>query len=219
MQVSELWRYPVKSLKGEKLQQAEIASLGIPGDREIIVLSQSGRLFTSRAKPKLLGLRGELDPSGLPTINGHAWNSPEALALVSAAVGEPARLEKVPQPQGFDILPLLIATDGAAESMNIDHRRLRPNILISGVNGLDERNWVGGIIAIGDVRIRAVKLRERCVMTTYDPDTQVQDRSALLRIVREFDGVAALDCSVIEPGDIHVGDSMELLQQELHLTK
>jgi len=211
MHVSELWRYPVKSLKGETLDQAEIAPLGIPGDREIIVRSLSGRLFTSRAKPKLLGLRGELGPNGFPTINGHPWNSAEALALVSAAVDEPARLEQVPQPQGFDILPLLIATDGAVRAINIDRRRLRPNILISGVNGLDERNWVGDIIAIGDVRIRAVKLRERCVMTTYDPDTQVQDRSVLLRIVRDFDGVAALDCSVAEPGIIRVGDTVKLL--------
>jgi uncharacterized protein len=59
-------------------------------------------------------------------------------------------------------------------------------------------------------------LRERCVMTTYDPDTQVQDRSVLLRIVREFNGVAALDCSVIQPGTIHLGDTMELLQKEFH---
>jgi uncharacterized protein len=216
MHVSELWRYPVKSLKGEALAQAEIAPLGIPGDREIIVRSLSGRLLTSRAKPKLLGLRGELDANGVPTINGHPWNSAEALALVSAAVGEPARLEQVPQPRGFDILPLLIATDGAVKAINIDHRRLRPNILISGVDGLNERNWVGRIIAIGDVRIHAVKLRERCVMTTYDPDTQVQDRSVLLRIVREFDGVAALDCSVIQPGTIYLGDTMELLQKEFH---
>jgi uncharacterized protein len=216
MHVSELWRYPVKSLKGEALEQAEIAPLGIPGDREIIVRSLSGRLLTSRAKPKLLGLRGELDANGVPTINGHPWNSAEALALVSAAVGEPARLEQVPQPRGFDILPLLIATDGAVKAINIDHRRLRPNILISGVDGLNERNWVGGIIAIGDVRIHAVKLRERCVMTTYDPDTQVQDRSVLLRIVREFNGVAALDCSVIQSGAIHLGDTMELLQKEFH---
>jgi uncharacterized protein len=211
MHVSELWRYPVKSLKGEKLEQAEISLLGIPGDREIIVRSASGRLFTSRGKPKLLGLRGALDGNGLATINEHPWNSPEALKLVSEAVGEPARLEQVPQPNGFDILPLLIATDGAVKAIDIDQRRLRPNILISGVNGLDERNWVGDTIAIGNVRIKAVKLRERCVMTTYDPDTQVQDRSILLRIVREFDGVAALDCSVIEPGTIRVGDAVELL--------
>jgi MOSC domain-containing protein len=211
MHVSELWRYPIKSLKGEKLEQAEITPLGIPGDREIIVRSESGRLFTSRAKPKLLGLRGELGTNGVATINGHLWDSPEAVALVSAAAGEPARLEQVPQPYGFDILPLLIATDGTVKAINIDQRRLRPNILVSGVNRLDERNWVGDIIAIGDVRIKAVKLRERCVMTTYDPDTQVQDRSVLLRIVREFDGVAALDCSVIEPGTIHVGDAVEIL--------
>ena len=211
MHVSELWRYPVKSLKGTRLEQAEITPLGIPGDREIIVRSQSGRLFTSRSKPKLLGLRGELDNSSRATINGHPWDSPEAAALVSAAVGEPARLEYVPHPQGFDILPLLIATDGAVNAINIDQRRLRPNIFVSGVTGLEERDWVGDVIAIGNVRIKAVKLRERCVMTTYDPDTQAQDSSVLLRIVREFDGVAALDCSVIEPGIINVGDTVTLL--------
>jgi|SRR5450432_60666 uncharacterized protein YcbX len=211
MHVSELWRYPVKSLKGERLEQTEISRLGIRGDREIIVRSESGQLFTSRGKPKLLGLRSALDTNSLATINGHPWNSPEAVALVSEAVGEAASLEQVSQPQGFDILPLLIATDGAVKAINIDQRRLRPNILISGVNGLDERKWVGDTIAIGNVRIKAVKLRERCVMTTYDPDTQVQDRSVLLRIIREFDGVAALDCSVVEPGTIHVGDTVELL--------
>ena len=56
MHVSEIWRYPVKSLKGERLKETEIASLGIPGDRQIAVIRTiNGRFLTSRSKPKLLG--------------------------------------------------------------------------------------------------------------------------------------------------------------------
>ena len=55
------------------------------------------------------------------------------------------------------------------------------------------------------------KRRSRCVMTTFDPDTQEQDPSVLRRIVRDFDGEVALDCWVVEPGSIAVGDTVELV--------
>jgi uncharacterized protein YcbX len=210
MRVAELWRYPIKSLKGEQLEQAEITPNGIPGDREIVVLNSAGRVITSRSRPKLLGLRGQLSEDGTPTINGFRWDSAEAGELINAVVGEPAKLVRVPQPQGFDVLPLLIATDGTAGFLKIDHRRLRPNILLAGVSGLEERDWPGRIISIGDLRIHAVKLRARCVMTTFDPDTQEQDKSVLVKIIRDLDGTAALDCYVIQPGTIRAGDAVAI---------
>ena len=212
MHVSEIWRYPVKSLKGERLQETEITKLGIPGDRQIAVIRTiSGRFLTSRSKPKLLGLQGSVNADGVPTINGHLWNSAEALGLIREAAGEPVTLQQIPPPQAFDVLPLLVATDGAARYLNIDHRRLRPNILLADVPDLEERKWPGRVIAIGDVRIHAEKLRDRCVMTTFDPDTQVQDPSVLLRIVRELDGSTALDSSVITPGKIRIGDQAHIV--------
>lgn len=210
MHVAELWRYPIKSLKGEEIEEAEITLNGIPGDREIVVLNSAGRIITSRSRPKLLGLNGNLGADGIPTINGFKWDSPEAAELVNQAVGEDVRLVRVPQPEAFDVLPLLIATDGATQFLNIDHRRLRPNILLAKVDGLTERDWPGRIIKIGDVRIQAVKLRARCVMTTFDPDTQQQDKSVLIKIIRNLDGTAALDCSVIQRGVIRVGDAVEI---------
>jgi hypothetical protein len=214
MHVSEIWRYPVKSLKGERLQESEIAKLGIPGDRQIAVIRTiNGRFLTSRSKPKLLGLQGSINKNGIVTINGHLWNSAEALQLVHEAAGEPVTLEQVPAPQAFDVLPLLVATDGATRYLNIDHRRLRPNILLADVPALEERNWPGRVIAIGEVRIHAEKLRDRCVMTTFDPDTQVQDPSVLLRIVRELDGSTALDSSVITSGRIRVGDQAHIVDR------
>ena len=106
---------------------------------------------------------------------------------------------------------MLVATDGAAQFLNIDHRRLRPNILLADVPELEERKWPGRVLAIGDVRIELVKLRERCVMTTYDPDTQAQDRSVLVRIVQQLDGTTALDSAAITPGVIRVGDEARIL--------
>lgn len=214
MHVSEIWRYPVKSLKGERLQETEITKLGIPGDRQIAVIRTiNGRFLTSRSKPRLLGLQGSINSAGVPTVNGYPWNSTEALELVREAAGEPVTLEQIPAPQAFDILPLLVATDGAARYLNIDHRRLRPNILLADVPDLEERNWPGRVIAIGNVRIYAEKLRDRCVMTTFDPDTQLQDPSVLQRIIRELDGSTALDSSVITPGKIRVGDTAAIIDR------
>ncbi|MGB9119411.1 MAG: MOSC N-terminal beta barrel domain-containing protein [Candidatus Angelobacter sp.] len=215
MHVSEIWRYPVKSLKGERLNETEITQFGIPGDRQIAVIRTiNGRFLTSRSRPKLLGLQGSINADGVPTINGHLWDSTEALQLVREAAGEPVTLRQILAPQAFDVLPLLVATDGAARYLNIDHRRLRPNILLADVPDLEERNWPGRVIAIGDVRIHAEKLRDRCVMTTFDPDTQAQDPSVLLRIISELDGSTALDSSIFTPGKIRVGDAAHIIEHE-----
>jgi uncharacterized protein YcbX len=212
MHVAEIWRYPVKSLRGERLTETEITKFGIPGDRQVAVIRMlNGRFLTSRTRPKLLGLQGSIGGDGAPTINGHRWDSAEALALVQEAAGEPVTLEQIPAPQAFDILPLLVATDGAVQHMNIDHRRLRPNIFLADVPELEERKWARRVLAIGDVRIHMEKLRERCVMTTFDPDTLKQDPSVLQRIIFELDGCMALDSSIVTPGKIRVGDAAEVL--------
>ncbi|MGH7342007.1 MAG: MOSC domain-containing protein, partial [Candidatus Rokuibacteriota bacterium] len=86
------------------------------------------------------------------------------------------------------------------------------DILVSGVSGDAERSWPGKRLRLGEAVIDVASLRQRCVMTTYDPDTQVQDVSVLRRIVRELDGRLALDCRVIEPGRVAIGDAVEVLK-------
>ncbi|HEY4900128.1 MAG TPA: MOSC N-terminal beta barrel domain-containing protein [Terriglobales bacterium] len=212
MRVAELWRYPVKSMRGELLQQAEVLPTGIRGDREIVVVSKSRqRVITSRTHHRLLGLQGGISSdTHEATVNGLPWDSPESRALVEEAVGEAVRLVHVTSTERFDVLPLLVATDGAINTFGVDRRRFRPNILIGGVEGLMERQWEGKRICIGEIEIHAAQLRARCVMTTYDPDTLVQDRNVLFRIVQEFDGTMALDCSVLQPGTIRVGDPVTI---------
>src|SRR5579871_1786375 len=209
MFVKELWRYPVKSMAGERVPRIELGPLGLTGDRSILVRNH-GRIVTARTHPALLGLKGTWD-DGNPRISGHPWDSPEALTLVKAAAGPDAELQHYEGRDRFDILPLLVATDGAIKHMGFDTRRLRPNIVIGGVEDLEEREWPGRRLRIGDTVIYAAQLRGRCVMTTYDPDTLKQDLDVLKRIVRELDGTMALDCSVIKGGWLEEGAPVPLI--------
>lgn len=211
MRVAELWRYPVKSLGGERLDRAEVTTNGVAGDRVVHVRDARGRVLTARTHPRLLGLHAALGDDGEPLIDGRPWTAPESRAAVRAAAGPGATLVRHDGPERFDVLPLLVATDGAIAALGVDGRRLRPNVVVAGVPGVLERQWPGRRLRIGDVVIALEKLRGRCVMTTYDPDTQVQDLSVLRRIVDDFDGRMALDSLVLAEGTIGVGDPVELL--------
>jgi uncharacterized protein len=212
MRVAELWRYPVKSLRGERLDATDLTAAGIPGDRLVHVRRPGGRVITARTHPALLGHRGGLDGEGRPTIDGIGWDDPRALATIRAATTPDAELVYYDGtgPQRFDVLPLSVATDGGVAAVGVDRRRFRPNILLAGVRGLEERDWVGRELRLGEARIAVRQVRGRCVMTTFDPDTLEQDIGVLQKIVFELDGVTALDCYVLEPGRVAVGDAAEV---------
>lgn len=210
MFVAEIWRYPVKSMRGEMLQSARLNLDGIAGDRTIMVQDGRGRVVTSRTHPGLLGLRGTIGSDGTPEIDGRPWNAPESLESVLKIVGPGARLVEERSLDRFDVLPLLIATDGAVAAFGRDRRRLRPNILVGGVDGLDERTWPGSQLVVGEARIRVHSLRGRCNMTTFDPDTLAHDPGVLRDIVNRFGGKLALNCDVERGGQIIVGREVEV---------
>ena len=211
MHVAELWRYPVKSMAGERLECATLGPLGIEGDRVVHVEDSSGRFITSRTHPQLLGHHARLGPSGEPVVDDVLWSEPEVQQQMIEIAGPDAQLVRDDSAQRFDILPLLVATDGSIRAFGRDGRRLRPNIVVGGVDGLEERSWEGKCLRIGEVMIGIEDLRMRCVMTTFDPGTLQQDRNVLRDIVRRFDGKLALNCWVIQGGNICVGDDVELV--------
>jgi len=200
MYVKEIWRYPVKSMAGERLEVAHLTKSGIDGDRVVQVQYRPGHTATARTFPDLLGFKATLDPLGNPLIDGKPWNDPGILSAVQKIVGSTASLVHNEDLDRFDVLPLLVATDGAIAEFGRDGRRLRPNIVIGGVAGLEERNWQGGRILIGDVEIGIHDLRGRCIMTTFDPDTLAHDPGVLRDIVRRFGGKLALNCDVVKGG-------------------
>ncbi len=217
MRVLELWRYPVKSMRGVSVPRAALRGGEIVGDRLVQVVwtsgPRAGRVVTSRTHPRLLGRAGTIDGDGRTLIDGHPCDSPQARKAVRDALGSDA-FEIVRYdgqgPQRFDVLPLTVVTDGALRAFGYDRRRLRPNIVVGGVEGLAERGFAGRRLVIGDVVIDVVKPRTRCVMTTFDPDSLEQDHGVLDHIVRNLDARIALDCRALTDGTIAVGDEVRL---------
>ena len=213
LKIERLWRYPVKSMAGEPLEETELTDDGIPGDRVIHVRGPEG-VRTSRRQHRLLGLRGTTAPNGDVLVNGLPWDSDEVAALVRAAAGDDAWLEAYDGIERFDVLPLLVATDGAVAEFGRDVRRLRPNILIGGVDGMAERQWPGADLHIGSAVVRLDSLRARCPMTTVDPDTLERDPEVLRDIGRRFGGRLALNADVLRVGRIAVGDTVLLVPND-----
>ena len=214
MYLEQIWRYPVKSMGGERLETGEIRGDGLQGDRIVQVRDQRGRVITARTRPALLGHHASIGPDGEPWVDGRPWTAPEVASAVEKAAGPGCYLVKESALRRFDVLPLLIATDGAIEALGHDGRRLRPNLVIGGVQGLAERTWEGRLLRMGAALIRAVDLRGRCIMTTFDPDTLEQDTGVLRTIQQRFGGVMALNCLVVRPGPVSVNDTVELLETE-----
>lgn len=210
LHLASIARYPVKSLAGERLSDTVLTAMGVPGDRIVHVRGPEG-VRTSRRHHRLLGLHGTLPADGVPRVDGHRWHSDVAAALARAAAGDDAWLEAYDGPERFDVLPLLVATDGAVAAFGRDVRRLRPNLVIGGVDGLDEFAWPGAELHIGDAVIGLDSRRGRCPMTTVDPDTLDRDPEVLRDIGRRFGGKLALNARVVRAGRIAVGDPVRLV--------
>jgi uncharacterized protein len=209
--VGALWRYPVKTLAGERLDVAELTANGIPGDRVVHVRGPEG-VRTSRRHHRLLGLHATLGPDGEPLVDGLPWTSPIVLERVRDAAGHDAMLARDDGLGRFDVLPLLVATDGAVTAFGRDVRRLRPNIVVDGVEGTEEFAWAGAELHIGEAVVALDSRRGRCPMTTVDPDTLEVDRGVLKDIITRFDGKLALNADVLRPGIVRIGDPVRLVR-------
>jgi uncharacterized protein len=209
VKVAELWRYPVKSLRGERLEEVDVLGDGFVGDRLTRILGADGSHLTGRTATGLLGLQAGLGEGGEPLIEGDPWDSVPARERIEAAAGGGSTL--APLGRHFDAVPILVVTDGAVGTLGEDRRRLRPNVVVEGVHGLAERNWVGRRLRLGTVELLVRERCERCVMTTIDPDTLEIRPDVLRRINSDFEGMMGVYCDVAAPGGLRVGDPVELI--------
>ncbi len=221
MRLGEIWRYPVKSMAGESLAEAELTRAGVEGDR-LLQVRVGDRVVTARSRPALLGHRARIGADGAILVDERPWGDAAVAADVERAAGAGARLVQAELvEERFDILPLLVMTDGAiatiseaslaAGAVAPDRRRFRPNLLLEGVPGFAERRWEGRRLRIGEAVIALADLRGRCVMTTFDPDTLEQEPRVLRTVVERTGGVLGLNAEVVRPGRVRVGELVELL--------
>jgi uncharacterized protein YcbX len=210
LRVAELWRYPVKGLRGERLEEVEVAKDGIPGDRGLAVVDERG-IVTGRRKQRMIGLPATINGDGETLIDGHPWNSSESAAAIRDVAGDDARLVEPEWGHEFDEAPILLLSDGSINQLGYDHRRFRPNIYFEGADGPVELDWVGRRVRVGDLVLEAYKNDVRCVITTIDPDTIEVDLDVLKRTNEELDGVMGVYCRIVEPAAVRVGDSVAVV--------
>ena len=157
--------------------------------------------LTGRTRHGLLTLPATTGPDGVPLVAGHRWDSAAAHALVTERAGPDARLARHDGPERFDVLNLLVATDGATAVFGHDLRRLRPNLLISGVAAADEAAWPDTPGHRGRVA-RCHSVRQRGIVTSIDRTRRAEPRR--LPPLRRGSATSCPDCWVIRPGTVHV---------------
>lgn len=228
-EIEALFRYPVKSMGGERLEVADLGWHGVDGDRRLAFRRLGDRggfpwLTASRLPEMILYApqrRGLPAEGGLPT---HV-RTPEGADLevfgaeLAADVGRRlgAAVEVMHLNRGiFDEASLSVITSATVgetaklTAQPADVRRFRPNILIRSTRGVpfEEDAWVGGTLWSGDggeVSVGVTNRDERCAMVNFDPDTARVDAEVLKTIVRERDNWLGVHGAVTRRGRVAVG--------------
>ncbi|WP_238322757.1 MOSC domain-containing protein [Gorillibacterium massiliense] len=231
-EISEIYRYPVKSMAGERLKACDIAPYGMVGDRfgSFYDETKSGwyRYITARKLPQMLKYKAHFDDEGIqvtsPDGRSFGWDE-QLLAEVQSLTDTPITMSSLgqehpehPQLLSVDGASILLVTDATLKRLEslwgkpLDQRRFRANFLVVLNDDAPlEGDWIGKRIVIGGVQLQVDSFCQRCVIITMDPDTQEKDPS-LLKIVNEKMGLSfGVYASVIEPGEIHLGDKVFLI--------
>jgi uncharacterized protein len=236
VRVLELWRYPVKSLQGELLDEAEVGTLGISGDRHWALFDrETGFGLTARRVPDLLFASARLRADGHVEVvlpDGTVTRDDAVLSdwlgrrveLREASEGDPAPTYESPvdedvfdpaewtqwmgAPGPFHDSPRIrLSVVSTGTIGSWDRRRFRSNVLVDGA-GEDELR--GREATVGAVRVRFGGPIARCVMTTRpQPGGIPRDTSVLKTIHRERDGNLAVRAAVLVPGTVRTGDAVE----------
>ena len=225
--VAGLCRYPVKSMAGEELDGAEVSWHGMAGDRRWAFIrdgqARSGfPWLTIRERPELAHYRPRFADPDRPNASAVLVRTPRGGEL---EVADPALAARFGPGVGvikcdrgiFDTMPLSLLTTqsiaglGQLAGTDLAPGRFRPNLLVDACGrDFPEDAWVGRVLRIGGLRMRVDKRDQRCVVVTVDPVTLSRDPAILRTIARDRDARFGVYGSTVAPGQVAVGDPVEL---------
>lgn len=229
MRVLQLWRYPIKSIGGERLESAEVTSLGIVGDRGWGLVDEStGNVLTARRSPALLMATCRL-VDGEPVTTTADGDELRTSADYSDWLDQPVRLERAGDVGGTYENPMDVENDadwiswqgpagawhdsGRARVSIVSHaslgewdfRRFRSNVL---VDGAGENDLVGGQVTIGGVTLTITKGIDRCVMVTRPQPGLERDLGVLKTILRSDTNTLCIGATIDVGGVVSTGDEV-----------
>jgi uncharacterized protein len=230
VRVAEVWRYPVKSMGGERLAAADVTPVGIDGDRAWGILDlATGLVLTARREPALLFLCAVHQAGDRPAItcdDGTVLPDDDAL---SRWIGRPVELRSAADGPGTFENPMTVDDAGderdwfqwqsagrtfhdgrstvsfvsRASLGDWDARRFRANLVLDDGDGEDA---LTGEIQVGGAVLTVRRSIDRCVMVTRAQPGLPRDLTVLKRVTAERGNRLAIGATVATPGRIAEGD-------------
>ncbi len=234
--VTELWRFPVKSMRGERVDALRVDARGAAGDRTHAVWREhKGKpvWLTARESPRLLAWSAsyaepgaELDPEAPPAATliapdgtRHASDANGALTRALAQdLGRDVSFRTDPAGQQDLERSLLVTTQASHDALErelgrpIDPRRWRTNLHLDlDAAPWEELGWEGGTLELdGGVVLRLLHPCERCVIPTRDPDTQAKDPGLLKHLTAAHGMCFGINARVETGGTLREGAAVRV---------
>lgn len=232
MIVTQLLRYPVKSLGGESADRIDVGEHGLAGDRRWgIQDTETGHILTARREPQLLMASSKLSADGSVEItlpDGCRTDSNEVLSqwlgrtveLIEAPTTEaryesPSDVDSTTDDEWYtwtgpghalhdeDFARVSLVSQARLKTW--DQRRIRANIIVG--HG-DERSLLGQHVRVGSALLQPTRQIPRCVMVTRPQPGLERDLDVLRTIHRSHGGEFTIGALVTEGGVISVGDAV-----------
>jgi uncharacterized protein YcbX len=228
--IGALYRFPVKSMGGESLQQVALTWHGFDADRGYAFV-QSGKLvrfpwLTARDVPDLVRYSARLvDPANTrksavqvrtPRGDDVPVDGVTLRATLEEAHGSPLHLMRMGR-GSHDVAPVSVIGLGTIREIGrriglpLDVRRFRANIYLEPTGGepFIEEEWAGRLLVFGEgdgaARLRLIRRDHRCMIVNLDPELGMQAPSILREIAQSRENCAGLYASVEAQGPLAVG--------------
>ena len=227
--IAELWRYPVKSMQGERCETLGVDAHGIAGDRRFAFESADAPigkpLLRSAERAAMLRSRAHLQPNGNVLVSpAEAEPLPIAHKSLTPLLVDSdfaSTLTLLEQERPFtDVRPIALHSLATVRALSqalgaFDGRRLRSNLVLSLTDDqpFAEDQLAGHTLQLGEiVQLTVLERIPRCRMVSLDPETAHPDSAPLRWLARHRDGRAGIYARALISGTLSIGDVVTLIK-------
>jgi MOSC domain-containing protein len=233
--VEAIFRYPVKSMRGEPLEAAQLGWHGLEGDRRLAFRRLNDRggfpwLSAGKLPDLVLFTPHRREDAAQPDLPTHVRTpdgkelpifGDELAAEVGRRYGAPVQMMQLNHGIFDEGNISVIASDTMREISELagqppDVRRFRPNVVVRLLRPtpFQEDEWVGSVLSFGQGDASpaiTVTMRDvRCAMLNLDPDSARPDTEMMKAVVRRNQNTAGIYAAVTRIGRLAVGQTITL---------